>query len=276
MRFGRRGPVFSALALTCGLATACGSNAAKGHKDAGEVFESDPGNPLLNPPRPPDYLNDDSGAFGPPAERENDAGATAPEGGRVTIDAGNPQTGLDAGPSGDCVGPLLLGDVKIVELMISTQSAIGDRGEWVEIQSTRACTLNLNGLTIASPRSTTATDSVTITTDTFLPPNGTFLVADSSIASLNGALPPVLFSWAASDVLKNTGDTVTLTAGTTTIDTLTYPSFTNLTPGRALSFPADCAWSDRASWARWSYAFRVYSGVLQGTPNADNTDVACY
>ena len=215
-------------------------------------------------------------AFGPPAERENDAGATAPEGGRISIDAGNPQTGLDAGPSGDCVGPLLLGDVKIVELMISTQSAIGDRGEWVEIQSTRSCRLNINGLTIASPRGTTATDSVTITTDTFLPPNGTFLVADSSIASLNGALPPVLFSWAASDVLKNTGDTVTLTAGTTMIDTLTYPSFTNLTPGRALSFPADCAWSDRASWARWSYAFRVYSGVLQGTPNADNTDVACY
>ena len=75
---------------------ACGSNAAKGHRDAGEVFESDPGNPLLDPPRPPDYLNDDSGAFGPPAERQNDAGVTAPEGGRVSIDAGTPQTGLDA------------------------------------------------------------------------------------------------------------------------------------------------------------------------------------
>lgn len=276
MGFGRRGILLSALVMASGLATACGTNAAKAHKDAGEVFESDPGDPLLNPPRPPDYLNDDSGSFGAPAERQNDSGATSPEGGRISIDAGNPQVGLDAGPSGDCVGPLLLGDVKIVELMIATQATAGDRGEWVEIQSTRSCTLNVNGLTIASPRGATAVDSVTVTADTFIPPNGTFLVAGSSIASLNGALPPVLFTWSAADILRNTGDTVTLTAGTTMIDTLTYPSFSNFTPGRALSFPADCAWSDRASWARWSYAFSVYSGVLQGTPNADNIDVACY
>lgn len=268
--------MFGALVLACGLGSAaCATSAAKAHKDAGDVFEEDPGDPLLNPPRPPDYVNDDSGAFGPPAERHNDAGAVSPEGGRVTLDAGPPQTGLDSGPSGDCVGPLVLGDVKIVELMITSQAGVADKGEWVEIQSTRDCTLNVNGLTISSPRGT-ATDYVTITQDTMIPPNGTFVVGDSNVSALNGALPPLLFSWEASDVLKNTGDTINVMSGTTVIDTLTYPSFSSLTPGRSLSFPADCAWSDRADWARWSYSFDVYSGVLEGTPNADNIDVACF
>jgi hypothetical protein len=276
----RRRLIFGALAVSCGLATfitACATSTSP-QKTAGDVYEDDPSNPVLNPPRPPDYVNNDSGAFGTPSARANEGGTVLPEGGRVSLDdAGPPATSLDSGggPSGDCVGPLLLGDVKIVELMINSQDGVADKGEWVEIQSTRDCTLNVNGLTISSPRGTD-TDTVTISEDTFIPPNGTFVVGDSDLSALNGALPPILFSWESYDVLKNTGDTVNVMAGATLIDTLTYPDFTTLTPGRSLSFPADCAWSDRADWARWSYSFNVYSGVLEGTPNADNIDVACY
>ncbi|MDB4995179.1 MAG: hypothetical protein JWM74_2611, partial [Myxococcaceae bacterium] len=44
----------------------------------------------------------------------------------------------------------------------------------------------------------------------------------------------------------------------------------------SISFPLDCAGSDRPSWTRWSYSFDSYSGTFQGTPNTDNDDVACY
>ena len=45
---------------------------------------------------------------------------------------------------------------------------------------------------------------------------------------------------------------------------------------RSIAFPANCAWSDRASWSRWSMSFNVWSSPFEGTPGADNSDVSCY
>ena len=117
---------------------------------------------------------------------------------------------------------------------------------------------------------------MTIAEDYELAPLGTFIVADSADPAKNHNLPGKVFSWDATDVLKNDGDTVALKVGSTVIDTLTYPAFSNLEPGRTLSFPDDCAVAVRNDWLRWSLSFDAWKPGFKGTPNATNDDVACY
>lgn len=76
--------------------------------------------------------------------------------------------------------------------------------------------------------------------------------------------------------MPNDGDSIKLEVGTTLIDTLTYPAFSNLTSGRSLAFPDDCPWNLRADWQRWSLTFVEWKPGFKGTPNATNGDVACY
>jgi hypothetical protein len=278
-------------AVACAIAwtsAACAPTAKKSAHDVADASDystDDPTDPPLPPPRPPDYNNPDSGALGA-GERERDG--AAPEGsvrasgddaGVVATDAGL----LDDGGAGMCPGTLAAGDLAIVEFMIQTQAGIGDRGEWVEIQSTRDCTLNLRGLRVESPRGTGAPDAVDVQDDLFLAPNDTFIVADSAFSQDNHGLQGTVLSWIATDALKNDGDTITASVGGNVIDTITYGDFGASTHlGRSVSFPVDCTWSDRSDWARWSWSFNVYwsaapGGVsLKGTPNANNDDVACY
>ena len=253
---------------------ACSSASSKGSGNPGDPNYEDPiVDKPLDPPLEAGVVDDDSGAFDLGGRQSN---ASADAGGArgdaaVVVDAGSPK---DAGPV-LCQGPLASGDVKIVELMIASQSGSGDKGEWIELQSTRQCTLNLKGLRVESPRGTT-TDKAEITTDFLLPPNGIFVVADSALTTDNHGVGVVAAAFGASDVLKNDGDTISVFSSTNAaIDTLTFPKFT-LFIGRSVSFPWDCAWSDRSAWGRWSWSFNKWNGNFQGTPNDDNFDVACY
>ncbi len=218
----------------------------------------------------------DSGAFGASSRP-----AAGPKDGGSSADAGN--TLVDSGP-GDggvvtktyCTGSLKAGDLSIAELLVSARAGSSDDGEWVEIRSTRSCWLKIKGLSIESPRGTAAPNTVTIAEDYELAPLGTFIVADSADPAKNHTLPGKVFSWDATDVLKNDGDTVVLKLGSAVIDTLTYPAFSNLEPGRTLAFPDDCAVGVRNDWLRWSLSFDVWKPGFKGTPNATNDDVACY
>lgn len=230
----------------------------------------------LDPPLEAGVIEDDGGAFdlgGRESNTGTDAGGARVDAGTVVKDAGAPPK--DAGGPVLCSGPLANGDVKVVEIMIAAASGSGDKGEWIELQSTRQCTLNLKGLRVESPRGT-GVDTATITTDYMLPPNGIFVVADSALGSDNHGVGVVAAAFGTADVLKNDGDTINVYAGTSTlIDTITYPKFT-LYIGRSVAFPWDCAWSDRSSWARWSWSFYKWNTTFQGTPNDDNFDIACY
>jgi len=214
------------------------------------------------------------------ADAQADAGADADA--HAEADAGtDADTSADAGADAHdasllCPTPLAAGDLAIVELMIQSATGTGDRGEWIEVQSTRDCPLDLRGLHVESPRGT-SNDTLDVTSSMILPPRGIFLIANSTDSILNHDLPAPLLVWdgSPSDVLKNDGDTITITSGTTPVESLTYPSLT-LYPGTSISFPADCAPSDRATWGRWSYSTKAYSGAFDGTPNAANTDVTCF
>jgi hypothetical protein len=213
--------------------------------------------------------NEDSGAFGassrPAVVGPRDGGAADANGG-------------DAGPvvKEYCAGALAPGDLRIEELLIASRAGSLDDGEWIEIRSARTCWLKVKGLTIESPRGTFSPNRATIAEDFELAPRGSFVVADSADPAKNHGLPGKVFAWSASDVLKNDGDTASLKLGDTVIDSLTYPAFTNLEPGRTLAFPEDCAPAARGDWARWSLSFDAWAPGQKGTPNATNSDVACY
>jgi len=256
----------AAFLFACTAETVAGKKKKRTPADPGdEFFEEDTSQEDGLTPT----TNEDSGAFG--------AGARPSSGPR---DAGG--TRLDGGTEGGvvpktyCEGPLKAGDLAVVELLVSSRAGSGDDGEWAEIASTRDCTLKLRGLTIESPRGAAAPNAVTIEEDFELPPRGTFLVAGSADPVKNGGLPGKVFAWNAADVLKNDGDTLALKVGAVTVDTITYPSFTNLEAGRTLAFPDDCTWAVRADWQRWSLTFHEYKAGKKGTPNATNDDVACY
>jgi hypothetical protein len=225
-----------------------------------------------DPPPLATDVNGDSGAFGA-NERPSGRDASGGKPDAAAFDAGS---GSDASVGKTyCPAPLAAGDLVLTELMIASRAGADDDGEWVEITSSRDCWLALRGVAISSPRGASI-DVVTIAEDFDLAPHATFVVADSADPAKNHGLPAKLFAWNATDVLKNTGDTVSITSGATVLDTLTYPAFSNLTPGRSIAFPDDCRPGDRADWQRWSLSFDSWAPGFEGTPNAANDDVACY
>jgi len=260
------------LFLTAALVACAASSKTKTHRepvDPGDEFGLDdsPQEQPLNS----DVLSD-SGAFGAGERpKEKDAGSTTD----ASVDGGGTKDGGVVTKT-YCSGPLAAGDLAITELMITSRAGSGDDGEWIEIASTRDCWLSLKGVSIESPRGTATTDATTIDEDFDLGPHETFLVADSADPAKNHALPGKVFAWNTSDVLKNSGDTVSVKSGALVLDTLTYPGFSNLTAGRTLAFPDDCKPTDRADWARWSLTFDSWTAGFQGTPNATNGDIACY
>lgn len=212
-------------------------------------------------PIEPDQVNKVAGAFGAaerPASRDGGGGEPEPI---VTTYCGE---------------SVRAGDLAIVEVMISSRAGSGDPGEWIEIQNTRNCVLKLKGVSVTSPRGAAAPNVATVPDGLELAPRATFVVAGSADPALNHDIPGTVIAWDTTDVLKNSGDTMTVNLGATVIDSLTYPSFTNITSGRALAFPSDCTAKDRANWDRWSLTFEEWAPGVKGTPNRPNTDVACF
>jgi hypothetical protein len=183
----------------------------------------------------------------------------------------------EAAPDAACEQPLGQGVLMIDELMIESVAGTGDYGEWLEVQSTSSCAVNLNGLQGECPTGK-AVHTFDVTGDLWLPPYGTFLVADSGDPAVNHYLPgpgPVI-TWAGQpgDVLRNQGATVTLTFDGALVDTITYPNL-KLTIGASVEFPASCVASSRSDWSMWQTATASWFPGFYGTPNAPNDDVTC-
>jgi hypothetical protein len=230
--------------------------------------------PAAEQPIEPDNVNTNSGAFG--ASSRPNSGVGSSSGTVAPKDAGPVGPPDGGGPRDYCGATVMPGDLAIVEIMITSRAGAGDQGEWVEIQSTRDCWLKLTGVTVESPRGAADANVARAVADFELAPHGTFVVADSADPVKNNALPGAVFAWEATDVLRNDGDTILVKSGAIEVDKLTYPPFNNLVPGRSLSFPTDCAMSERNDWARWSLTFGEFTPGFRGTPNKSNDDVACF
>ncbi len=254
----------AAFLFACTAETTAGKKKKRSPVDPGDEFYDDE-TPLEEVPIEPS-INEDSGAFGAgqrPKEKDG--------GGNPIFDGGV----VDGGKT-YCTGALAVGDLAVVEIMVTSRAGSGDDGEWVEIRNTKDCWLKLDGVTVESPRGAIAPNVATAPAGLELAPGAAFVVADSTDPAKNHNLKGIVLAWNATDVLKNDGDTVIVKAGATVIDQVTYPAFNNLSPGRAISFPSDCAANLRSDWTRWSLTFDEFSPGFKGTPAAANNDVTCF
>jgi hypothetical protein len=178
-------------------------------------------------------------------------------------------------PDGACPSPPSPGDLVIDELMIESVAGTGDYGEWLEVESTRACALDLRGLHGEAP-SGLKVRTFDVVQDLWLPPAGTFVVADSYDPAINHDLPGTVIAWAGQpgDVLRNKGGTVSLLLQGTLIDSVTYPAL-KLVVGTSTSFPTGCPLSRRSDWTAWQTSSASWFPGFYGTPNAPNDDVIC-
>jgi hypothetical protein len=185
------------------------------------------------------------------------------------------QPPFDPGDGGICQGALASGDLLIDELMIESVAGVGDYGEWLEVQSTLDCALDLRGLHGEAP-SGNKIRTFDVGSDLWIPGLGTFVVADSNNATIDHDLPSPLVEWSGQpgDVLRNKGDTVTLQYDGAIVDSVTYPSM-SLTVGASLAFPSDCMPSRRSDWTAWQPSTFAWFPGFFGTPNAPNDDVQC-
>jgi hypothetical protein len=178
-------------------------------------------------------------------------------------------------PPGACPAPLGPGDLVVDELLIQSVAGTGDYGEWLEVASTLPCVANLRGLHGEAP-SGAKVHTFDVTGDVWIPPMGSFVVADSDDATINHDLPGTLVVWSGQpgDVLRNLGTTVALTFQDTLIDAITYPSLRPAV-GVSLAFPATCPLARRTDWTAWQPSTSSWFPGFFGTPNAPNDDVQC-
>jgi hypothetical protein len=257
---------FSILAVSCGGSTTASSTAPP------HIFVDD-ASPL--PVVPTTLIVDPSVA----RDASNEASSTSPEMNDAALVDGAAESSvpddLDAGEGGTCVGSLAPGDLLIDELMIASVAGSGDDGEWIEVTSTLDCSVDLAGLHGESPRGATVA-AFDVVDHLWLPPRGTFVIADSTDPAINHYLPGLLIPWFGhlGDVLRNKGTSVTLTRGGTLIDSITYPAL-SITAGTSIAFPADCDASARSDWTQWQRSTSSWFPAFMGTPNASNDDVHC-
>jgi hypothetical protein len=181
----------------------------------------------------------------------------------------------DDRPDGACTTPLAPGDLVIDELMIESVAGTGDYGEWLEVRSALGCSIDLRGLHGECPTGAKVR-TIDVIGDVWLPPYGTFVIADADNAALNHDLPGLVFVWAGQpgDVLRNKGATISLHMHGALIETVTYPSL-KLEVGVSLAFPADCAASRRSDWMAWQASHASWFPGFKGSPNSPNVDVHC-
>jgi|GEM_PF-1580643 len=261
-------------AALCVVAIACGSTDFSIDHPGGE--DPDSGNPAGG---------DDSGGgpIGSDASPAGDASPPADARADVTPSDGGADAPSDAPPDAPpCTPtPLAAGVLMIEEIMIAGGPST-DLKEWVEVRNTSTCQVNLKGLHALSPRGASPDDTLDVTTDTYVPAGGSFLIVDSTVSTENGGLPGMILPWTINstpvgDVLKNSGDSVELRIGSaagTLIDAVTYGSLSNLTNGTSFEFSSTCLpTSKHTDFVNWNPSVHPWNGFF-ATPNAVNDDVS--
>jgi hypothetical protein len=225
---------------------------------------------------PTDTGDDDSVSTTDPRPPERivvsvDAGGEEPDEASVAT----PPDAAAGAPDGACTSPLAPGDLTIDELMTESVAGSGDYGEWFEVASGLDCTANLDGLHGECPHGSKVS-TFDLTGATWLPPRGTFVVADSNDPAINHRLPGMLVVWLGhpGDVLRSQGSTLTLTFDGAVVDTVTYPSLPPAV-GISVAFPSGCDPTLRSDFTHWKKSTSSWFPGFFGTPNAPNTDVEC-
>jgi hypothetical protein len=168
------------------------------------------------------------------------------------------------------VTPLATGDLVISEIMMSPASpADATLGEWFEIHNPGSMDANLNGLTIATGSATDTIDS-----DVIVAAGGYALLAMSSTTSDNDSLPTPDFVYSGLGFDDTASDSLSVSDGSTTIDTVAWTSSWAVTAGHSMSLdPGHLTATGNDNQAHWCESPAMWSGATAnyGTPGAANS-----
>jgi hypothetical protein len=166
------------------------------------------------------------------------------------------------------------GVVGISEVMISSRSGSGDRGEWFEVRNDGDCSVLLAGIAIVSPDPGGA-EKMHLVTAGLVFPHDSAVLALSALPADNHGVP---FDYAYGNgtpddvVLDNGNDWLELRYLGTPLDRVTWPNGGFVT-GSARQFPDSLPLGVNDEWGRWCSASAVYSttdGTFYGTPGDPN------
>lgn len=211
---------------------------------------------------------------GPSAMDAATDAATSRDAGRdAGTDAGT-DAGVDGGRDAGTTCAPTSERIAIVELMISSVSGSGDRGEWIELRNAGDCTVDLGGLTLVSPASGTGPEvSYTVPAGTIVTAGGRLVLAQSANPSENHGLTFDLAYGASGLVLDNGGDWIELRSGAGTIDRVSWTA-TTFVRGATRTFPDARPIATNDNQANWCNATTAYSsatgGPFYGTPGGPN------
>ena len=168
-----------------------------------------------------------------------------------------------SGPQG--VSTLQAGDLIISEVMHNPEMVVDYRGEWIEIYNNSGAELNLNGLEIDNgiDRGITVDQQLIVA-------DGAYVVLGVYASSIGngGYSPDFVYNYADLRLGKNT--TLTLSNGSTTIDTFAYTASTHdTTPGTSLSLNSLDP-SDADDPSNWCTSTSSYGDGDLGTPGNAN------
>jgi hypothetical protein len=212
---------------------------------------------------PEDAPSFDTGPFDAGRDARVDAGRDA--GRDAPFDAG-----FDAGPP---LCPATVDRIAIVEVMISSRSGAGDRGEWIEIYNAGDCFVDLGMAELLSPNTSGTPIVWSFPPGTVIAPMGRLVLAQSTVAAENHDLMYDLSYSTSGIVLDNGGDSVSIRVPGTMLDTVSWGA-TDYVHGAARSFPDTLPITMNDSQARWCNATATYStatgGPYRGTPRMAN------
>ncbi|MCC6645429.1 MAG: lamin tail domain-containing protein [Polyangiaceae bacterium] len=163
------------------------------------------------------------------------------------------------------IGCLSVGDLVITEVLYDAN--VGEpAGEWIELYNPTAKTLDLLGLRIARGTGTHIVNkSVTVAP-------GAYVVLGSSTDTMDNGGAPVAYGWGNDLSLPNSGGTtkITLTAGSTVVDELSYTPSGTYT-GKSYSLMSGLLTAaDNDSAANFCKGMTPYGPGGLGTPGAAN------
>jgi hypothetical protein len=159
------------------------------------------------------------------------------------------------------------GGLVISEIMHDPSVVADYRGEYIEIFNNHSAEVDLNGLQLDSGET-----GATVNQSIVVPVGGYAVLAARSSSGLNGGNTEVDFQYSYSTFKLGKNDTVIISAGSTTFDTVTYnTSSYPVVTGASLILDSDTLTaSGNDTGSNWCTSGNVYGSGDTGTPGASN------
>lgn len=201
--------------------------------------------------------------------------------GAPSCEDGPPSSDLCPGSDGVCfedacttAAAPTTGELFLSEVMHSPSAGTT---EYLELTNTSAKLLNVAGLSVGYSDGVTAPSSITVDPGTgnalLVAPGEALVLAQDAASETNGGVS-ARYAYGTGFVLGNTG-TLTVTQGSTNVDSLTYTGAFPQTTGRAMSLASSILGTNGSARAwYWCDSSGSLSGGDRGTPGQPNDDCA--